>query len=216
MPCTSGRLKNGCVPRRQSVRRESRRQSQREAFGKLDSIVYFNTTLNTGHAQGRAKETTHPAGAGRDEEPQPTTQESMFNYVRLSDGGQRRHEGPRSEVETVCAIAERVLGDQNPIDWQSMSSHRKIRAAIAAVIPGYGEVGKIDDSGREFQVAGRTIHEPRFATPSGRAKFHVIALPSLNPPFGLPPWSPSPPLVRGEARPPSLIRRGLGVVTSNS
>ena len=33
----------------------------------------------------------------RDEEPQSTTQESMFSFVRLSDGGPPRHVGPRSE-----------------------------------------------------------------------------------------------------------------------
>ena len=32
----------------------------------------------------------------------------MFNYVRLSDGGPRRHEGPRSEVEVIAHIAQAV------------------------------------------------------------------------------------------------------------
>ncbi len=41
----------------------------------------------------------------RDEEPEPTTQESMFSYVRLSDGGPRRHEGPRSEIEIIAELA---------------------------------------------------------------------------------------------------------------
>ena len=44
----------------------------------------------------------------RDEEPQPTTQESMFNLVRLSDGGPRRHPGPKSEVEVIATIAHEV------------------------------------------------------------------------------------------------------------
>ncbi len=64
----------------------------------------------------------------RDEEQQATTQESMFSYVRLSDGGRRRHDGPRSEVETIAAIARGVAGDDGPIDWRSMQRHRTIRS----------------------------------------------------------------------------------------
>ena len=107
----------------------------KDAFSNLDSLVYFNTTLNTGHVYGRGRETLILPMLARDEEPQPTTQESMFNYVRLSEGGPRRHEGPRSEVETVAAIAGAVLGNTSPIDWNSMREHRTIRAAIAAIIP---------------------------------------------------------------------------------
>ena len=52
------------------------------ALEKLDMLVYLNTTLNTGHAWGRAKETIILPVLARDEEPQETTQESMFNYER--------------------------------------------------------------------------------------------------------------------------------------
>ncbi|HMF12624.1 MAG TPA: molybdopterin-dependent oxidoreductase, partial [Gemmataceae bacterium] len=76
-----------------------------EALGRLDMLVYLNTTLNTGHAHGLARETIILPVLARDEEPQPTTQESMFNYVRMSDGGPRRHEGPRSEVEIIAQVA---------------------------------------------------------------------------------------------------------------
>ncbi len=148
------------------------------ALSKLDSLVYFNTTLNTGHVHGRAKETLILPVLVRDEEQQPTTQESMFNYVRLSEGGPRRHEGPRSEVEIVAMAAREVLASRKSIDWDSMREHKTIRAAIAEIISGYQPVGLIDDSKREFQVAGRTVHQPRFATASGRARFHAIPLPS--------------------------------------
>jgi molybdopterin-dependent oxidoreductase alpha subunit len=78
------------------------------ALEKLDMIVYLSTTLNTGHAYGLARETLILPVLARDEEPQPTTQESMFNYVRLSDGGPARHAGPRSEVEVIATIAAEV------------------------------------------------------------------------------------------------------------
>ena len=57
----------------------------------LDSeSVMLSTTMNTGHVHGLAAETIVLPVLARDEEPEPTTQESMFNYVRLSDGGPRR------------------------------------------------------------------------------------------------------------------------------
>ena len=82
-----------------------------EALSRLEMLVMLNTTLNTGHAHGLADETIILPVLARDEEPQPTTQESMFNYVRLSDGGPSRHKGVKSEVEIIATIAERVLGN---------------------------------------------------------------------------------------------------------
>ncbi|MFQ5461910.1 MAG: FdhF/YdeP family oxidoreductase [Phycisphaerae bacterium] len=151
-----------------------------DAMRKMESLCYFSTTLNPGHFLGRAAETLILPMLVRDEEPQPTTQESMFNFVRLSDGGPRRHEGPRSEVAVIATIARGVLGDDGPIDWQSMQRHGRIREAIAAVVPGYEAIGRIDRTKHEFQIAGRTFHTPRFKTESGKAKFHVTPLPKLN------------------------------------
>ena len=148
-----------------------------QAFSKLASVVYVSTTLNTGHAFGRGRETLILPALARDEEQQATTQESMFSYVRLSDGGPRRHEGPRSEVETIAAIARGVLGDDGPIDWRSMQRHRTIRRAIGAVIPGYEKIANIDDTKQEFHIGGRTFHHPRFATPNGRARFCATPIP---------------------------------------
>src|SRR5262249_19745696 len=118
-----------------------------EALSRLDTLVYLNTTLNTGHAHGLARETIILPVLARDEEPQPTTQESMFNYVRMSDGGPRRHEGPRSEVEIIAEIAEHTLTrsvSEGPIDWPSMCTTGNIRAAIAAVVPGFEKLAEID------------------------------------------------------------------------
>jgi len=119
----------------------------------------------------------------RDEEMQSTTQESMFNYVRLSDGGRARYEGPEgrplSEVEVICRVARQVLGDRvTGLDFAAMEKHANIREAIAAIIPGYGLLAGIDATKREFHIAGRTFHEPKFATPSGRAQFHAVPIPT--------------------------------------
>ncbi len=148
------------------------------ALNNIDQLVYLNTTLNTGHIHGRGRETLILPVLARDEEPQSTTQESMFNYVRLSDGGPARHDGPRAEVEVIASVGERVLNNGTlPIDWSAMHVHRNIRSAIADIIPGYEAIGAIDDTKKEFHIAGRTFHAPTFPTDTGNAQFHVVPLP---------------------------------------
>ena len=148
------------------------------ALQNLETLVYLSTTLNTGHAYGLADETIILPVLARDEEPQPTTQESMFNYVRMSDGGRARHTGPRAEVAVIARLGREVLGE-GPIDWQEMENHQQIREAIAKIIPGFEALGQIDQTRQEFQIGGRTFHTPKFATVTGRANLHVHQLPEL-------------------------------------
>jgi molybdopterin-dependent oxidoreductase alpha subunit len=163
-----------------------------QALAKLDQLVYLSTTLNTGHAIGLARETIILPVLARDEEPYATTQESMFNYVRLSDGGPRRLAGPRGEVEVIADLAERVASHAqrddesslqarrlSALDWTSLRDTGHIRTAIARIVPGYEKVGAIDATKTEFQIAGRTFHSPRFATDSGLAMLHTHELPRL-------------------------------------
>ncbi len=149
------------------------------ALGKLDLIVYMNTTLNSGHAWGCGRETLILPVLARDEELEPTTQESMFNFVRLSDGGVNRLNGPRSEVEIVATIAERVLGGGSPIDWRGLRSHCRLRDMIARIVPGFEAIAKIDDTKKEFHISGRVLHTPRFPTESGKARFVFHPPPTL-------------------------------------
>lgn len=51
---------------------------------------------------------------------------------------------------------------------------------IAAVVPGFEEIGQIDETKQEFHVGGRVFHAARFATADGRANLHVHTLPSLQ------------------------------------
>lgn len=150
------------------------------ALGKLELVTYLNTTLNTGHAWGRGKETLILPVLARDEEPEPTTQESMFNFVRLSDGGSPRVEGPRSEVRILCDIADRLLGSAGPVPWKSLQNHCQVRQMIAKIVPGFDALGQIDATKQEFQIAGRTFHQPTFATPTGKARFRDVAIPPLR------------------------------------
>ncbi|MEW4455655.1 FdhF/YdeP family oxidoreductase [Bremerella sp. JC817] len=151
-----------------------------ESIQQLDTMVYLSTTLNTGHAHGLAKETIILPVLARDEEPYQTTQESMFNYVRMSEGGPRRLAGPRGEVDVIASIAQGVLEDRTPIDWQSMQDTNKIRAALAKVVPGFEKIASIDKTKEEFQIDGRTFHTPKFPTPSGRLILHTHEIPDLK------------------------------------
>jgi molybdopterin-dependent oxidoreductase alpha subunit len=162
------------------------------ALGKLELVTYLNTTLNTAHAWGRGKDTLILPVLARDEEAGATTQESMFNFVRLSDGGRASprpveeasgvtaHAGPRSEVQILCAIADRLLGSKGPVSWKALENHCHIRQLIAQIIPGYEAMGAIDATKQEFQIGGRTFHEPKFKTPTGKARFRAVAIPPLR------------------------------------
>ncbi len=166
------------------------------ALGNLDLLVYLSTTLNTGHAHGLARETIVLPVLARDEEPQPTTQESMFSFVRLSDGGPPRHAGPRSEILIIADLAHRVLGNRTPIDWRDMESTSRIRESIARIVPGLEALEEIDRTKQEFHIPGRTFCAPRFATASGKAQLFVHDIPELA---GTPHAGPLPKFV-GESR----------------
>jgi molybdopterin-dependent oxidoreductase alpha subunit len=146
------------------------------ALNNLAMVTYLSTTLNTGHVWGRGRETLVLPVRARDEEG-PTTQESMFNYVRLSDGGPARYDGPRSEVSVIAELGRRVLGDATAVDWSSMHECMNIRQIMAKAIPGFEGLATIDATKREFHIPGRVFHAPRFPTPSGKAQFAAVPIP---------------------------------------
>ncbi|MDA1201701.1 MAG: FdhF/YdeP family oxidoreductase [Planctomycetota bacterium] len=153
------------------------------ALGKVDTVVYLSTSLNTGHAGGLGgEETIILPVLARDEEPEPSTQESMFSYIRLSDGGRPRHaadeaSGPRAEVAIIAELARRVLGEGGPVNWEEMAHTSTIRRAIAAIVPGLEELAEIDATKREFSIPGRAIDRPSFPTDDGKAHLAVHDLP---------------------------------------
>lgn len=148
------------------------------ALEKLELVTYLTTTLNTGHAWGRGKETLILPVLARDEEKQPTTQESMFNFVRLSDGGQVRHAGPRGESAVLADLGARYFLSKTPIDWAELQDHCKVRSLIARCVPGYAAVDGIEKTKKEFQIGGRTFHSAAFATPTGKARFASPPVPT--------------------------------------
>lgn len=140
----------------------------------LDSVgfkLYLTTTLNRGHFNGmETSEALVLPVCARDEEPESTTQESMFNYVRLSDGGITRLDNVRSEVSVLAQLGRRILPD-SPLDFAAFERHDKVRKAIAATIPGMEALADIGETKQEFLVGKRILHKPVFKTESRKGHF---------------------------------------------
>jgi molybdopterin-dependent oxidoreductase alpha subunit len=156
-----------------------------EALDNIDFKLFLTTTLNPGHVHGcDTSESMILPVTARDEEWQPTTQESMFNYVRLSDGGIERHENTRPEVVVLSDFAQQLLVE-SPIDFSQFKQHKNIREAIAKVIPGMEQLADIDVKKQEFHIGGRLKHGPKFNMPGGKALFKVQPIPpqSKNPKY---------------------------------
>ncbi len=152
-----------------------------KALRNIGFKAFMTTTLNKGHLAGAdGGETLILPVAARDEEWEPTTQESMFNYVRLSDGGICRHDNVRPEVAILSELGTRLL-PESPVDFAAFARHNNIREAIAASIPGMEELKDIHVAKQEFHVRNRIMHDPVFRTSSGKANFVVRALPSEYP-----------------------------------
>ena len=149
------------------------------ALAKIGFSLFLNTTLNQGHFLGRGQTSLILPVLARDEESEPTTQESMFSFIRLSNGGPQRYSGPRSEVKIIAEIAQRVLED-SPLPWKSLSETGNIREIIGTIIPGFEQLKNIDRTGKEFHIDGRILHTPQFPLPDGKASFKVCPIPAVR------------------------------------
>jgi molybdopterin-dependent oxidoreductase alpha subunit len=152
----------------------------RQAFARIGFKLCLTTTLNRSHIDGcDGSEMLVLPVTARDEEWQPTTQESMFNYVRLSDGGITRLDDVRPEVNILADIAARLLPG-SPIDFAAFKAHKYVREAIARIVPGMAALADIDVAKREFHIQGRLMHTPQFNTADGKAQFVTRATPAAH------------------------------------
>ena len=148
-----------------------------EALERIGFKLFMTTTLNQGHVNGLGSgDVLILPVTARDEEWEPTTQESMFNFVRLSDGGIDRLNNVRPESVILAELASRLLGNQQ-IDFKVFGQHRELRKAIAEIVPGMEALADIDIAKREFHIQNRIIHSPDFNTPDGKANFVTHSLP---------------------------------------
>ncbi|HEY7774278.1 MAG TPA: FdhF/YdeP family oxidoreductase [Marinagarivorans sp.] len=147
------------------------------ALDKINFKLFLTTTLNAGHVHGvDSSEALVLPVLARDEEAQATTQESMFNFVRLSDGGIERIANARSEVDVLASLAELLL-PKSPIPFAGFKNHQHLREAIADIVPGMEALRDIGIAKKEFHVKNRLMHSPVFNRSSGKAAFvvHILA-----------------------------------------
>lgn len=147
-----------------------------EALNQIPFKCYLNSTLNMSHVHGVDQEVLILPVRARDEEKQATTQESMFNYVRLSDGGIERFAQLWSEIEIVVALGARLI-QKDRFDFNLFASHERIRQWIGDTVPGFQQLKTIGDSKQEFHIEGRLLHQPQFNTQDGKAQFFCHPLP---------------------------------------
>jgi len=149
------------------------------AMGAIGFKLFLTTTLNRGHVHGLGDgESLILPVTARDEEWSPTTQESMFNFVRLSDGGIRRLGNVRPESVILADLAKLLMPD-TPVDFAAFKHHPTLRQAIAKIVPGMEGLADIDVAKREFHVRNRVLHKPEFGTADGKGHFVVTPLPAL-------------------------------------
>ena len=85
----------------------------------------------------------------------------------------------RSEWRIFADLATRVRPDlARAFAW---TSNQALRAEIAAVVPLYAGIETLEKTGDEVQYGGRHLS---FGTESGRGRFGVVALPSMELPDG--------------------------------
>jgi len=156
----------------------------KRALGKIETIIYLATKPNLGHFHGLAKKNTIIVPVfNRFENPHKTTTESGNNFIRLNDEGKTHiKDGDLiSEVEFLTELAHRLHGE-DPIQWRKLQDTKYIRQLIAQTIPGFERMATIDETKEEFTISGRIFKQPKFATPSGKAKMFVTPLPQLHQP----------------------------------
>jgi molybdopterin-dependent oxidoreductase alpha subunit len=154
----------------------------KRALGQIDTVIYLSTKPNLGHFHGLARQNTIIIPVfNRFENPHKTTTESGNNFVRLNDEGKTHLKGADliSEVEFLTELAHRLHGE-TPVNWRRLQDTRYVRQLIAQTIPGYEKIGQIDDTQEEFTISGRIFTQPKFPTPSGKARMHVTPLPTLT------------------------------------
>ena len=151
-----------------------------KALDKIGFKLYLTTTLNQGHLYGvNDSESLILPVLARDEEKQATTQESMFNFVRLSDGGIDRLDNVKSEVEILATLGKKILPDHR-VDFEEYTHHDSIRDTIAKTVPGMEQLKDISVAKEEFHIKGRVLHEPNFKTSSKKANFITHPIPNKN------------------------------------
>ena len=151
----------------------------RQAFDNIGFKCFISSTLNQSHVNGFKGESLVLPIKVRDEEDQSTTQESMFNFVRLSDGGINRFPQLKTETDIICSLGEKLI-DPTVFNFNDLKNHATTRTLISQAIAGFNKIRHIDQDKEEFHIDGRILHTPQFHTSSKKAKFIFHNIPKRD------------------------------------
>lgn len=154
-----------------------------DAIGNIGFTTFISTTLNLGHIHGHGKNTLILPVRVRDEEKQATSQESMFNYVRLSAGG---FDAPATDLPSESELfvhCGKELFSESPLPWSQLGEHHKVRELIAETVPNMQALAQLD-GGNEFTIPGRIKHVPEFNTENGKGNLAILEAPDVRPQDG--------------------------------
>lgn len=154
----------------------------KRAIAQIETVIYLATKPNIGHFNGLAQHNTIIIPVfNRFETPYRTTVESGNNFVRLNDPGKTHLKDADVilEIDFLTELAHRVHGSY-PVEWRNLRDPKYVRQLIAEMVPGFSKMATIDETREEFTIEGRIITEPKFPTPSGKAKMFSTPLPRLE------------------------------------
>jgi len=144
----------------------------KQAMDAIDFKLFLTTTLNKGHVEGNDdSECIILPVTARDEEWQATTQESMFNYVRLSDGGIHRLDNIKPESHILCELGQRLV-TEDIIDFNQFKNHDTTREAIASIVPGMAALKDIGIAKKEFHI--NNIYEQKDSYRGTQERWSVL------------------------------------------
>jgi molybdopterin-dependent oxidoreductase alpha subunit len=152
--------------------------------------VQVSTKLNRSHTVTGRRALILPTLGRTDRDvvdgrPQFVTVEDSMGVVHRSQGRlPPASDLLRSEIDIVCALGTRVLGDE-VVDWTALAAdYARIRDRISRVVPGHEDYDERVRRPNGFTLPHGPRDERRFDTATGRAQFAVSPLRVLRLPAG--------------------------------
>jgi molybdopterin-dependent oxidoreductase alpha subunit len=114
----------------------------------------------------------------RDGRKQVVSVEDSMSMVHLSRGSLHPPSDQlRSEVEIVCQLGRRLLGERHPVPWERLAAdYDTIRDAIAAVVPGCADYNRKVRQPDGFPLPHPPRDSREFHTSTGKANFAINPL----------------------------------------
>ncbi|WP_394839233.1 FdhF/YdeP family oxidoreductase [Pendulispora rubella] len=153
-----------------------------EAFRRCPFVVHVSTKLHRGHLFGGQEAILLPC-LGRAEREvyggkvQLSSAEDSMGIVNPTRGTEEPvHADLLSDTEIIVRIAQATFGKEGqPVDWESLLDHDRVREHISRVIPGFDRFNERLREG--FFYLPNAARERTFRTSTGKAKFSSCGIP---------------------------------------